>query len=248
MTLVYRNSMADRNPPGEAAWSILYEYPNRMGKFETILVGAVIAVAPPLLLLFAAWWSAYGVAVAVSHMTGDALPEKAIAVSALSGLAAGVLLDCLFLRRWTRRVYDLKTPILVAAYLACAIVGFAVCMGVPVFHPLLGIVAGLYAGRKLAHARVEPERAKRAMRQVAAFAALVMLGICILSGTIALVNPTTPRELQRMFRAPFDVSWTMVGGLILAGGAALVLLQYWLARKAAVLACGRPLQRGNNGR
>jgi uncharacterized membrane protein len=78
------------------------------------------------------------------------------------------------------------------------------------------------------------------MRQVAAFAAVVMLAICVLSGTIALVNPTTPGELQRMFRTPFNVSWTMVGSLILCGGAALVVLQYWLARRATALAYGRP--------
>jgi hypothetical protein len=211
-----------------------------MNRLEAVLIGVAIAAIPPLLLFFAAWWSAFGVAAVVWHNTGDALPEKAIAVSALAGLAGGALLDCLFLRRWTRNVYYLRTGILVAAYLACAIFGFAACMGVPVFHPLLGVVAGLYVGRKLAHAGTEPERATRAMRQVATFAAIVMLGICVLSGTIALVNPTTPRELQRMLHAPFNVSWTMVGGLILVGGAVLVLLQYWLARSATALAYGRP--------
>jgi hypothetical protein len=218
-----------------------------MNKLEAILIGVVVAVIPPALLFFVAWWSAFGIAVAVWHSTGDNLPEKVIAISALAGLAGGVLLDCFFLRRWTQRVYRVRTWFLVAAYLALAIFGFAACMGVPVFHPLLGAVAGLYVGRKLAHAGAEPEQAKRAMRQVAVFAAAVMSAICFLSGTIALVNPTTPRELQRMLHTPFDVSWTMVGGLILVGGTILVLLQYWLARRATALAYGRPCLLGNRG-
>jgi hypothetical protein len=211
-----------------------------MNKLEAILTGAVVAVMPPLLLFFAAWWSAFGVAILVQRVAGDTLPEKAIAISALAGLAGGVLLDCFFLRRWTRNVYRLRTPFLVAVYLACALFVFAVCMGVPVFHPLLGAVAGVYVGRRLAHTAAQPEQVTRTMRQVSNFAAFVMFAICLLSGTIALVNPTTPRELQRMLHTPFDVSWTMVGGLILVGGTALVLLQYWLARAATALAYGSP--------
>jgi hypothetical protein len=211
-----------------------------MNRLEAILIGVLVAAAPPALLFFAAWWSAFGIAVAVHHIAGDTLPEKAVAISALAGLASGVLLDCFFLRRWTRNVYRVRTGFLVAAYLGVAIFGFAVCMGVPVFHPLLGVVAGLYVGRRLAHAAAEPEQAERVMRQVARFAAIVMLAICVLSATIALLSPTTPGELQRMFHAPFDVSWTMVGGLILVGGAAMVLLQYWLAGAATILAYGRP--------
>jgi hypothetical protein len=211
-----------------------------MNRLEAILIGSSLAVIPPLLLLVAAWWSAFGVATAIWYIVGDTLPEKAIWIPALVGLLSGVLLDCLFLRRWTRNVYQLRTWVLVTAYLCCAIVGFAFCMGVPVFHPLLGAVAGLYVGRRLAHDGAEPKQVERAMRQVAAFAAVVMLAICLLSGTIALLNPTTPGELQRMLRTPFNVSWTMVGGLILGGGTALVALQYWLARKATALAYGKP--------
>jgi hypothetical protein len=215
---------------------------------EAILIGVAVAVMPPVLLFFAAWWSAFAVAVAISQITGDPPPEKAIAISALAGLGGGVLLDCFFLKRWTRNVYRVRTRFLVAAYLGCAIFGFAACMGVPVLHPLLGVVAGLYVGRRLAHAGTEPEQAKRAMRQVATFAAAVMSAICVLSGSIALVNPTTPGELQRLFHTPFSVSWTMVGGLIVVGGAVLVLLQYWLARSATALAYGRPRLLGNRSR
>lgn len=207
-----------------------------MTRLESTIVGTVLALLPPVMLFIAAGVSACGIWL----LTGSYLPEKTIGISALAGLFSGMVLDCLFLTRWTRNVYRLKTWLLVAAYLGCAIIGFAVCMGVPVFHPLLGGVAGLYVGRRLAHTGAEPEQVERAMRRMAIFVTVVMLAICVLSGTVAMLNPTTPGELQRMFNTPFTVSWPMVVGLILGGGAALVLLQYWLARQAVALAYGKP--------
>jgi hypothetical protein len=209
-----------------------------MSKLEAIIVGTVVALAPPVFLFFAAWWSAF----AVGCIAGGSLPEKAVAVSALTGLSGGVLLDCLFLRRWTRNAYGLNVWFLAAAYLGCAIIGLALCMGVPVFHPLLGAVAGVYVGRKLAHAGTERKQAKQTIRQVAVFAAAVMLVVCMLSGMIAMLSRANLQHMfDHMFGAQVAVSGPLVIGLILGGGAALVLLQYWLARKAAALAYGKPL-------
>jgi hypothetical protein len=210
-----------------------------MSKLEAIIVGAVVALVPPAVLLLVAGFSAGG----IWWLSGGYLPEKVIGLSALAGLSAGVLLDCFFLKRWTHNVYCLSLWCLVAAYLGSAIVGLFVCMGVPVFHPLLGAVAGLYVGRRLAHARTEGGLAEQAIRHVAAFASIVMLAICALSGTAALLSPSTLSDLQHIlqpfFTVPFIVSRPMVIGLILGGGAVLVLLQYWLARKAAALAYGK---------
>jgi hypothetical protein len=211
-----------------------------MNKLESTLICIAMGAMPPLLLFFVTWWSAYGIALAMQSLMGNSLSEKAIAASALAGLAGGVLLDCFFLKRWAGNVYRLRVPFLVAAYIGCAIFGFAACMGVPVLHPLLGVLAGLYVGRRLAHSGAEPAEGRQAVRRVARFAAVVMFIICVLSAAIALVNPTTPGELQRLFHAPFNISWTMVGGLILVGGAILISVQYWLAWAAATLAYGRP--------
>jgi hypothetical protein len=193
-----------------------------MTKNESFIVGTFLSLAMLACLFFPAWWLSYFL-----------LPEKAIPITALSGLFIGILLDIFFLKRWVKHFYTMHILPLLLMYLLLSLIGFAVCMGVPIFHPLLGIVAGAYVGRKLFYLHADEDRLRRASKFTALFTAIVMCLICIFSATIAILNPTTPSELQRMFNLTFTVNWWMVIGLILVGGFVLVAFQYWAAKKAA---------------
>ena len=198
-----------------------------MGKIEAAIVGLCLGLLAPVLLFFASWWTSVFL-----------LPERAIPAAALSGLAIGLLLDVLFLRGWVRRAYRLPAGLLVVAYLASSLIVFAISMGVPVLNAGLGIAAGAYVGRKLRHGGVDREKLLAGARRVSLFTTLVIALICTLSATIALVSPSTPSDVQRMSQhlLPWQlpVTRSTILGLILLGGLALILLEYWLTMAAAL--------------
>ncbi|HEY4759090.1 MAG TPA: hypothetical protein VIH42_00780 [Thermoguttaceae bacterium] len=196
-----------------------------MSNIESFILGLFLSLAVPACIFFPAWWLSFLF-----------LPEKAIPITALSGLIIGVLLDVIFVKRWTKDAYSLNVLPLMLMYLLLSLIGFAICMGVPIFHPILGIFAGAYVGRKLYYLHADGDRLRRAGKFTAIFTTMVMLLICIFSATIALINPTTPSELQRMFNLTFTVNWWMVSGLIIVGGFTLVGFQYWATKKAANVA------------
>jgi hypothetical protein len=57
--------------------------------------------------------------------------------------------------------------------------------------------------------------------------------ICAASAIFALIDPYTEANLQGMLALPFDVTRGMVIGLILIGGAALLILNWRLTSASA---------------
>jgi hypothetical protein len=200
-----------------------------MSRTESLIVGMCIASVCPALLFFAGGLIGFLV-----------LPERAIPIVALSMLTAGLLLDLVFLKRWTSRAYQLNVGFLIFVYCFFSLVLLAVCMGVPVFNTLLGLVAGAYVGRKLRHRGAGSDQVRESTRHVSLFAAAVIGGVCCLSAAVAVVSPSTPSDLQGTLEMivglQLAVTWRMIVGMIVVGGSTLVLLQYWLTKVAAMMA------------
>ncbi|MGW8257814.1 MAG: hypothetical protein ACWGMZ_10050 [Thermoguttaceae bacterium] len=206
-----------------------------MNKLESIIVGFFVCLAMPACIFFPAWWLSFLV-----------LPEKYVPAGALTGLLIGVLLDVFFIKRLIKHIYEIPLPLLAIVYLLLALVVFASFMGVPIFHPVLGVVAGVYAGRKLYYLHADDNLLGQVRKKISVFTMVIMGLICIFSAAIAILNPTTPSELQHMLNLPFVVHWWMVMGLILIGGSTLVAFQYWATKKAINLtffsAAGRQIR------
>jgi hypothetical protein len=200
-----------------------------MSRTESVIVGMCIASVCPAFLFFGGCLIGFLV-----------LPERAIPIVALSMLTAGILLDLAFLKRWTSRVYQLNLGALIFVYCFFSLVVLALCMGVPVFNTLLGVVAGAYAGRRLRHGGASTDQVRESTRHVSLFAAAVISGVCLLSAAAAVVSRSTPSDLQgtlnMIFGLQLAVTWRMIFGLIVLGGSALILLQYWLTKVAAMIA------------
>lgn len=119
----------------------------QMSKTERTLVGVFLAGICPLLAFVMCWWTA-----AVVHACMPGVSVNAVIVTALSGLLAGIVLDLLLLRKWIRRFYTSSLWLMAAIYGALCVVAVAFFMGLPVGTFGLGILAGIYAGRRQRHA------------------------------------------------------------------------------------------------
>jgi hypothetical protein len=139
-----------------------------MNKTESIIVGVFLAGICPLLAFVACWWTA-----AIVSMNMPGISEHAIALVALSGLTAGIVLDLLFLPRWIRRFYTAGRGWMWAFYAAMFLVAGATFMGVPIGTFGLGLLTGVYAGRRYHHAGSEEAAVRLALRRIALVTALL---------------------------------------------------------------------------
>lgn len=200
-----------------------------MNRLESFVIGAVLAVATPLLLLILCWFC-----VIVSVI--NRIPNSAIIVVLVASVVAGIMIDICCLRKWVQGFYQAKTTLMVSLFLICSLFAIALCMGVPVGNLALGVIAGLYVGRRSHYGAGEPKAFAAASRRVALFAAGVMGAVALPVGLLALCAGEEPtvRSLVQAIGAPYSRPAGIV--VILALCAALMLLQYWLARGAAILA------------
>ncbi len=68
--------------------------------------------------------------------------------------------------------------------------------------------------------------------RTAAFTTSVLALVCIASASFALASESTPSDLNGMLGLPFTVTQPMIAGLIVGGGSALLVLNWWLAVKS----------------
>jgi hypothetical protein len=160
------------------------------------------------------------------------LEEKGIAYWALGGLGVGLIIDCFFLKSWIKKAYQMNVKILAVLYIFYSIGALGFCMGIPVLNFVLGMAAGVYAARKMYHTKGGPAQLAQGVKRISIFSAAVMVFICCLITLWAIVG----QMIGYRFETPW-ISLTLTVptffAIVLIGGAALVLLQYWLTRLSA---------------
>jgi hypothetical protein len=160
------------------------------------------------------------------------LEEKGIAYWALGGLCVGLIVDAIFVRNWVRKAYHMSSKLLAALYVFYSIGVLGFCMGIPILEFPLGMAAGAYAARKMYHSKAGPEEFNRTVKEVSIFAAAVMVLICSLMALWAIAGKIPGSEFDTPWLS-FTFTVPIFSAVVLIGGAALVLLQYWVTRTAA---------------
>ncbi|MHC4394501.1 MAG: hypothetical protein ACYS1A_02485 [Planctomycetota bacterium] len=156
--------------------------------------------------------------------------EKHVLAMALGGLAVGIILDAVFLRRPIKNAYRINNKILIALYIFYSIGALGFCMGVPILNFGVGIVAGFYTARKMQCTKADQIQRNRNIKRTAIFSAVSMMAMCCLTGTWALVGGMVGSESELFsftFTAPIIIAMVIAGGLLLS------LLQYYLTTTAA---------------
>lgn len=186
-------------------------------KLESFLIGCILGVLPVLFCFVTAWF--------VSAVLVD---EKIVPAIALSGLGAGIIVDIIFLKKWVRKAYQLNSKILAVIYIFYSIGVLGFCMGVPILNFGVGVFAGIYTARKMHHINSGAKECNRNIEKTALFSAIVMMLMCCLTGTWALVGGM----IGSRFESPvlsFTYTVPILAAIVLMGGVILSLLQYWLS-------------------
>jgi hypothetical protein len=191
--------------------------------FDRLLFGFIVKLAMPILCFLAAWWTTL---IFTDNST-------TIVAAALSGFAVGLLIDVLIKQIRKADIYRLSMPTLMLIYLfyTCCMFGFF--MGVPIFHPALGVIAGYYWIQRLLDAG-ETGSYRAEIKKVSTFTSVVIAAVGLSSAIFALMSKSTPTDLKYMFHLPFDITPVMLYAIIVVGGIMLVLTQYWLTKATMI--------------
>jgi hypothetical protein len=188
-------------------------------RLEKIVFAVVIAPLAPIAGGLGFWWTSY-----------DLLPEKWIPFLAISGFLLGLMADGFLLKQLLPRTNKLSLGFWAVVFLFYSVGMFGFFMGVPVFNALLAIPAGFVVGARLASEKAERAQVRKLTQAATWFTTGILFLVCIASAFFALISPSTPHDLQGMLGLGFEVTQTLVNGLIVIGG--ILLLSFNVALTA----------------
>jgi hypothetical protein len=190
-----------------------------MKKLDYAFLFMIYAPIYPIFLFLLGWWLSI-------HL----VPESQIFIFALAGLALGIIIDVIFLKKALALGYNLKVIIMAAIYLFYSAGIFGFFMGVPIFNVLPGVFAAIYIARRASLSIWDNARFKRNVNRTAWFAVVVMLLICIESAYLALSDAYTSNNISGMFGLGFEVTIGMLWAIVIVGGVLLLGFQYWIVQ------------------
>lgn len=188
-------------------------------KFDRFLFNILFGLVIPILCFLIFWWSSL-------LFTND---NKVITIAAFSGLGIGLMIS--FFLKLTRKtnIYSLSMPILIMVYLFYNAGMFGFFMGVPIFHLILGVIAGFYWTKRLIYHNSTIDY-KAEIYRISRFTSIIIGFVCLFSAIFALISKSTFYDLKYMLHLPFDISQTLLISFIIIGGLFLILSQYWLTK------------------
>ena len=188
-----------------------------MGKFLRIIEVSILGMFLgflPLMFCF----------VGTVFFAGMVFGTEVLGPWTLWSLLPGVAIDMLFLKKWVRNAYKINIKILAAIYIFYSVIALGMCMGMPIFHFVLCIAAGIYIARKMHFTGADEQMCKQAFKRMAVFCASVMVLICCLITLWAIVGQMIGYKLDTPLLS-FTFTAPIFFAVVFTGGAVLVLLQ-----------------------
>ena len=196
-----------------------------MEKADKWILGIVFGAVIPIFTFLLFWWSS------VLFIKNN----KIVLIIAVSGLLLGLLIDYVIKRFLVINYFKISLKVLTGVYIFYSACFFGFFMGVPIFHPILGIIAGYYWGRRLIFQKANRETFPREIRKVSLFTSIIISCICLLSATFALIDSYTADNLEGMLNLSFEITHAMLVGLIIIGGLLLIGFQYWITKMTIII-------------
>ena len=187
--------------------------------FGAVIWGFMLFVVP----FCAVWWTVYS-------LTKDV---TIIGLGCFLGVAAGIILNVLFLKKLAAHPYSQKTWVSILLLMLYSVGIFGFFMGVPVFNILAGMLAAVYIGRQAKILGRDKVHFSRQLKQTQILLFFVLLVLCAASAYLALSDSHTAANLEGMFSLDFSLTQPMLAAIILAGGALLLAFQAALIKALA---------------
>ena len=188
-------------------------------RFDKLLFSVLFGIVMPILCFIIFWWGTF-------IFTDN---HKVIIIVTLSGLGIGILISLLMKLIRKPDIYLVSIPELILVYLFYNGVLFTMFMGIPVFHLVLGVIAGYYWAKYMIHHKEITDH-EGEIRRISTFTAIVIGIVCLFSAAVALISKSTSEDLKNMFNLPFDISRPLLITFIVAGGLSLIIIQYLLVK------------------
>lgn len=201
-----------------------------LNKREYAIIGALIGLSIPFFGFVLFWWSAASLKI----LRIANISDSAIGMTAVVGLCTGILINILFMKKLMPRFYILNTALCVLIYLFCSLMAVAFFMGIPIGNLVLGMLAGVYIGRKNKHLDKNDSQMRSASKRVGVFTAMVTGVEALAIGVLAIREESIIHRLDQLTSLHVFHFHGIVGVfLIVLLSALLYLIQYVLSKKAA---------------
>lgn len=201
-----------------------------VSKTESIASAVILGILCPLSMFILFWWAPATLNFYVP------VPESWIATSALTGLAVGIGLDALYLKKWIPNFYKVNMKLLILIYLFCSAIAAAALMGMPPGNFVLGVLAGAYMGRRAHHTGQSRIQFTKTANRFVLFTTLVSGVWALWIGLLALNDASVIQLLQSVpGLAWVPVSGSAGIGLVILLTIVLMAVQYGCAKAAAWL-------------
>jgi hypothetical protein len=203
-----------------------------VSRWEKVLVGGFVGAAVPFTLMVIGWWGSASLLMSGLLRVTDAQ----IAVVALVGLALGLLLDLLFLRRGIAAFYRVDLRLLAPIYLFWTATATAFFMGLPLGNLLLGTVAGAYVGRRAVNGAMQGPDRWRLVGRTSLCTAGVTSAAALGIGLLAAREPYTLAPFRRLLGLDQAAATVTVDlAIVVVAVVLLAVIQFWLTRLSAVV-------------
>ncbi len=166
-----------------------------LGKREYYIICAFLAFLIPLVVFVLFWWSIASLDV----FNILAIPEYIITIVAVTGLAMGIFLDIIYLKKWALKFYEMNKVVSILLYLFCSFMAVAFFMGFPIGNLVLGFLAGIYVGRKYHYVNRDQANFSSASKNVSIFSAFVTSIEALPTGLLALQEESIIDIINQIF-------------------------------------------------
>jgi hypothetical protein len=192
-----------------------------VGKIESVILGMFFGFVPIVFCFLA-----------TMIITAIFWGKESFGPWVLWSLVPGVIIDIPFLKKWVRNAYQMNNKVLAGIYLFYSVVALGMGMGLPILNFALGIMAGVYAARRMHLTGADEQSRNQAFRKTALFCAIVMAFMCCLMTLLGIVGKVPGSKFETPLLS-FTFTVPIFFAIVLSGGTVLVLLQYCLTLTAA---------------
>lgn len=188
---------------------------------DKLISAIILGVPAPVFLALLLWWGGYII---------DRNLDAGFIFLITAGIAAGIILNALVLRRFIFGLFKLPHAALFAIEIFYSVIIYGFFMGFPVFNSLVCIAGSYIVIRKSIVNNDSADTIRSNFKKASFFSFFLLLLLCVCTAILALGESSIRSQVQSMLGLPFNVEMWMIWLLITGGGVFLLAFQYLISK------------------